>query len=131
MTLRFVCPLIVVGDIAASRRFYEDVLGQTVKLDFGENVTFEGDFAIHQRAHFQRLLGDEERFPVTTRPHDSELYFETDEIEALGERLAETGVEFVHPLREQPWGQRVVRFYDPDGHIVEVGEPIEAEEPRE
>jgi hypothetical protein len=40
------------------------------------------------------------------------------------ERFQETGVEFVHPLREQPWGQRVVRVYDPDGHIVEVGEPI-------
>jgi hypothetical protein len=31
-------------------------------------------------------------------------------------------VEYVHPLREQPWRQRVVRFYDPDHHIIEVGE---------
>jgi hypothetical protein len=30
----------------------------------------------------------------------------------------------LHPLREQPWGQRVFRCFDPDGHIVEVGEPM-------
>jgi hypothetical protein len=35
-------------------------------------------------------------------------------------------VAVVHPLREQPWGQRVLRVYDPDGHIVEVGEPMPA-----
>lgn len=25
---------------------------------------------------------------------------------------------------EHGWGQRVVRFYDPDGHIIEVGEDL-------
>jgi len=25
-----------------------------------------------------------------------------------------------------PWGQRVIRFYDPDFHIVEVGESMES-----
>jgi hypothetical protein len=28
-------------------------------------------------------------------------------------------------MREQPWRQRVVRFYDPDRHIIEVGESME------
>jgi catechol 2,3-dioxygenase-like lactoylglutathione lyase family enzyme len=126
MVLRFVCPLIVVDDVAASRRFYEDVLGQTVKFDFGENVTFEGDFAIHHKAHYQSLLGDEKRFAIASRAHNAELYFETGAVEALDRRVAEAGLEFVHALREQPWGQRVVRFYDPDGHIVEVGETMTA-----
>ena len=27
-------------------------------------------------------------------------------------------------MLEHSWGQRVVRFYDPDNHIVEVGENI-------
>jgi len=26
----------------------------------------------------------------------------------------------------EPWGQRVIRFYDPDMHIVEVGESLES-----
>lgn len=26
---------------------------------------------------------------------------------------------------EHSWGQRVVRIYDPDGHMIEVGESME------
>ncbi|MDX9802546.1 MAG: hypothetical protein RBS96_00715, partial [Dehalococcoidales bacterium] len=25
-----------------------------------------------------------------------------------------------------PWGQRAIRFYDPDNHIIEIGEPMPA-----
>lgn len=35
------------------------------------------------------------------------------------------GLKYVHPLKEHRWGQRVVRFYDPDGHIIEVGERMQ------
>ena len=27
-----------------------------------------------------------------------------------------------HKLIEHPWGQRVIRFYDPDGYIIEAAE---------
>lgn len=124
--LKFVCPLIVVGDIAVSRRFYEGLLGLRVTADFGANVTFENGFAIHQREHYQSLLGDPADYPVVTKSNNGELYFETGDIEATCRRLREAGVEFIHAVREEPWGQRVMRLYDPDGHIVEIGEPLEA-----
>lgn len=124
--LKFVCSLIVVDEIAPSRHFYANLLGQKVKFDFGENVTFEGDFAIHQKAHYQRLLGEPSQYPVTKRSHNGELYFETDEIDPVRQRLQQADVEFIHELRKQPWGQRVMRLYDPDGHIVEIGETMEA-----
>jgi catechol 2,3-dioxygenase-like lactoylglutathione lyase family enzyme len=124
--LRFVCPLVVVEDIAASRRFYEQLLGQLVKADYGEDVAFEGNFAIHHRPHYQSLLGDAADYPVSTKANNGELYFETDEIEVVYERLKQAGAEFIHAIREEPWGQRVMRLYDPDGHIVEIGEPMEA-----
>ncbi len=53
--MKFKCPLIVVSDINKSRYFYEDLLKQKVKFDFGENITFEGDFAIHEVEHFSKL----------------------------------------------------------------------------
>ncbi|MBN1319554.1 MAG: VOC family protein [Thermoleophilia bacterium] len=124
--LRFVCPLIVVDDIARSRRFYEQLLGQRVKADHGENVTFEGGLAIHLRPHYQSLLGDASRYPIAMKTHNAELYFDADELEAVCESLEQAGVEFIHAIREEPWGQRVMRLYDPDGHIVEIGEPMEA-----
>ena len=120
--MKFICPLIAVEDIQRSRRFYEEVLGQRVKYDFGENVTFEGDFAIHLCSHFQQLLGGR---PVKPGGNGYELYFEDDKVDELSLKLKEYGVNFVHEVREQPWRQKVVRFYDPDGHIVEVGESVE------
>lgn len=123
--LRFDAPLIVVTDMARSRRFYEQLLGQRVKFDFGPNVPFEG-FSLHLQSHFQSLLGDTAQYPVTPKAHWGELYFETDELEPIYGRLREAGVEFIHPICEQPWGQRVMRFYDPDGHILEIGETMQA-----
>lgn len=122
--MKFVCPLIVVEDIKISRNFYENVLGQKVKDDFGENVTFHGDFAIHLRSHFEKLIDSENREDLPRKKHNFELYFESNNLEKIYEKLTEAGVDFIHPARKQPWGQHVMRFYDPDGHIIEVGEPI-------
>ena len=120
--MKYVCPLIVVNDIDISRRFYEEVLNQQVKYDYGENVTFEGDFAIHLKSHYQGLIGNKEIIPYS---NGFELYFEHDDLEIIIERLKAEGVVFVHEIIEQPWKQRVLRFYDPDGHLIEVGESLQ------
>jgi catechol 2,3-dioxygenase-like lactoylglutathione lyase family enzyme len=124
--LKYSGPLYVVEDIAVSRQFYEQLLGQKVQMDFGVNVSFEGNFSIHLKSHFQGLLGDPALFPVTVKAHNGELYFDSDEIDTIFQRLKNAGVEFLHEIREQPWAQRVLRFYDPDGHIIEIGEFMEA-----
>ena len=53
------------------------------------------------------------------------MYFEFDDVEKLVNLLKDKHVEFVHELKEQPWKQKVVRFYDPDNNIIEVGESLE------
>lgn len=119
---KFVCPLLVVADMQRARNFYETVLEQKVIMDFGENITFEGNYALHLQSHFAQLIdGKEIAFGV----NNFEIYFEFDDMESLNERLVDYGVELAHPMREQPWRQRVVRFYDPDRHIIEVGESME------
>lgn len=124
--MRFVCPLIVVNDIRVSLEFYEKVLEQRVQFDFGENVEFEGGFAIHQKSHFSGLINVDPN-EIPEKPNNFELYFEEENLDDFVKRLEDLeGKEYVHPLREQPWGQRVIRFYDPDKHIVEVGEPMES-----
>jgi catechol 2,3-dioxygenase-like lactoylglutathione lyase family enzyme len=124
--LKFVCPLIAVEDVAVARRFYEECLGQVVRYDFGEDVEFAGGFSIHQKAHFQRLLGDAGSYPVAPRANWGELYFQTEDLDAALARVRGAGVEFIHEVQEMPWGQRCMRFYDPDGHVIEVGEAMEA-----
>lgn len=123
--MKFVCALIVVEDMARARDFYENILGQKLKYDFGENVQYGGGFSLHLGEHYRRLLGLGDHAPV--RPaHNCELYFETDVLDEAYGRLRRHDVRFVHELREQPWGQRVMRFYDPDENVIEVGESMEA-----
>jgi hypothetical protein len=33
-------------------------------------------------------------------------------------------IEYLHDIKEYNWGQRVIRFYDPDDHVIEVGESM-------
>ena len=56
--MKYICALITVSDIKRSRDFYENILNQKVATDFGENVSFEGGFAIHLKSHYQGLIGD-------------------------------------------------------------------------
>lgn len=120
--MKYICPLLVVSDMQRSRTFYEELLGQKVKSDYGENVSYEGDFAIHLESHYSGLIDGK---AITKGGNAFELYFEEDDLEGLVKKLTGAGVEFVHPLREQPWRQKVLRFYDPDGHIIEIGETFE------
>lgn len=120
--MKYVCPLITVSDMKRAREFYENVLGQKVKYDYGENVTYEGDYAIHLRSHFAGLINNKE---IKSCSNNFEIYFEHDEVDEFAEKLKAAGVKFVHEVREQPWKQKVMRFYDPDENILEVGESLE------
>lgn len=123
--MKYVCALIVVKDIKRSRSFYENILGQKVEYDFGENVAFEGGFAIHLEDHYARLLNIEND-NILTKSNNFELYFESDDIESVFIALKKENTAFIHQIKDQPWGQRVMRFYDPDFHVIEIGETMEA-----
>ena len=120
--MKFICSLITVEDINRSRFFYEEVLGQKVLFDYGENVSFEGGFSIHQRNHFKQLIDNKE---IIAKANNFELYFEYDDVREIENRMIEHDIEFVHKSREQPWRQKVLRFYDPDGNIIEIGESLD------
>lgn len=125
MEINYICPLITVQDIEKSRKFYEDVLNQEVEIDHGANVSFKAGFAIHDVQHYQMLIGESITINTDVQKNFMELYFESENLDAIQEKLESIDNKFVHKIRDQPWGQRVMRFYDPDGYIIEVGEPLE------
>lgn len=117
--------LLAVADIAASRRFYEELFGQRVLFDFGENVAFESGISLQGNSSWANFLqvGEDE---IETKSHWGELYFEHDNLEGFQEKLHKYGdVTPVHDIVEYPWGQRTMRLYDPDGHVIELGESME------
>jgi catechol 2,3-dioxygenase-like lactoylglutathione lyase family enzyme len=120
--MKYICPLLVVSNLKRSRDFYERLLRQKVKADFGENLTFEGDFSLHLKEHYSSLIENKE---ISFGVNNAELYFEYDDVDGIAAELSANKVEFVHPAQEQPWRQKVVRIYDPDRHIIEIGESME------
>ncbi|HNX58539.1 MAG TPA: VOC family protein [Spirochaetota bacterium] len=123
--MKFISPLITVRDMRAAREFYESVLGQELLHDFGANIAFKSGLSLHDRTHYAGLIGRDET-SITSKPCDMELYFEEDDLEKVERALDARNVEYLHRIIEQAWRQRAIRFFDPDGHIVEVGESMEA-----
>ena len=125
MEIAYQSAVIFVRDLPASRRFYEELLRQTVIMDHGPNIAFEGGFALWQVDHASQIIYG--RAPGDAGPlgrENFEFYFESTDLDAVWGRLQAAGVSPVHPIRTQPWGQRVLRVHDPDGHVVELGEPM-------
>ncbi|MCI1965584.1 MAG: VOC family protein [Oscillospiraceae bacterium] len=123
--MKFAGPLVVVTDIRKARTFYESVLGQTVKYDFGENIQFESGISLQTKSSFAAMVGVGED-AVTLCSHNGELYFETKDFDATAARLnGIPGIRYRQKLMEHPWGQRVSRLYDPDGNLIEIGETMQ------
>lgn len=114
-------PMLIVADIDKSVEFYKKVLGLRVIMDFGANKTLTGGLALQSLESWQEFI---ETGDVVFGSNSSEVYFEEDNFDKFADKLKKCAVEYVHPVKEHSWGQRVVRFYDPDKHIIEVGENI-------
>lgn len=122
--MKYISTLIAVKDIEKSKKFYYDVLGLEVIADFGANVILSGGIAL-QTADTWKSFINKNDYEIVFKNNASELYFEEDDIEAFIEKLNnKKDIEYIHPLLEHSWGQRAVRFYDLDGHIIEVGESL-------
>ena len=93
--MKYVCTVISVADIKVARKFYEDLFSLEVYQDYGRNIAFTCGLALQQ---------DFDGFLSKLKEYSN--------IECLGEVI------------EHSWGQRVIRFYDLDGHIIEVGEDM-------
>lgn len=119
--MKYMGTLIAVTDMERSKAFYCDLLGMEVTADFGANVTLNDAVFLQTVETWREFTCKEVRF----QGNDSELYFEEDDMDAFLEKLRkQRDLFYVHPLKEHAWGQRVVRFYDPDRHIIEVGENL-------
>jgi catechol 2,3-dioxygenase-like lactoylglutathione lyase family enzyme len=121
--MKYISTLIAVSDMKKSKQFYHDVLGMKVVADFGANVTLDGGLVMQTMDTWKSFI----RTDIVLLPNNAgELYFEEEDLDAFLENLKQFDICYVHPLFEHRWGQRVVRFYDPDRHIIEVGEKIDA-----
>ena len=107
--------LVVVKDIEKSREFYHDLFGLDTILDHGGNMILTEGLVLQDEKIWRDFVGKE----IVQKSNSCELYFEERDIE---ERYPD--IEYVNRLMTHSWGQKMVRFYDLDGNLIEVGTPM-------
>ena len=114
--------LIVVKDIEKSRKFYHDLFGIELVLDNDGNMILTEGLVLQDEKIWKRFLGRD----IVPKNNSCELYFEEQDIESFVRKLERLypNTEYVNHLMTHSWGQRVIRFYDPDGNLIEVGTPM-------
>lgn len=114
--------LIAVNDMDRAIRFYKEIFGLEVILDQDGNVIMSEGLVLQDARIWKQFL-DKNLLP---KNHMTELYFEESDIEGFVNRLESSDfeIEYVNRLMEHSWGQKVVRFYDLDGNLIEVGTPM-------
>lgn len=113
--------LIVVKDIEKSKQFYHDLFGLDVVLDNDGNMILTEGLVLQDEKIWKNFLERD----IITKNNSCELYFEEKNIEAFIKKLEELypKTQYVNHLMTHSWGQKVVRFYDLDGNLIEVGTP--------
>ena len=116
--------LIVVKDIEKSRQFYHDLFGIDLVLDNDGNMILTEGLVLQDEKIWKNFLGKD----IISKSNSCELYFEEQDIEAFIEKLERMypDIEYVNRLMTHSWGQRVIRFYDLVGNLIEVGTPMES-----
>ncbi len=118
--------LIVVDDIERSKQFYHDLFSLDMVLDNDGNMILTEGLVLQDKRIWEKFLEKE----IIPENNACELYFEERDIEAFARKLEKLYPEtkYANRLMTHDWGQKVIRFYDPDGNLIEVGTPMERTE---
>ncbi len=120
--MKYICTVISVSDIEAAKKFYKDLFGLKIYQDYGKNIAFTCGLALQQDFDWLVNLPKEK---VLKKSNNVEIAFEESDFDEFLIRLKQyENIEYLDEVMEHTWGQRVIRFYDLDGHIIEVGEDM-------
>lgn len=114
--------LVVVKDCRKSLEFYKNIFGLELIQDNDGNMELSCGIFLQESDCWKKFIGQE----IVKQSNSSELYFEEPDIDSFVTRLEQLypDTKYVNKLMTHSWGQRVVRFYDPDGNLIEVGTPL-------
>ena len=115
--------LIVVKDIEKARQFYHDLFGLEMLTDNNGNMILTDGLVLQEETYWKEFL----KRDIISQNNSCELYFEEADIEGFVEKLERLypDIRYVNRLMTHSWGQKVIRFYDLDGNLIEVGTPMQ------
>jgi catechol 2,3-dioxygenase-like lactoylglutathione lyase family enzyme len=112
MSVRRIVPNIKSVEPAASRSFYEGVLGLKLAMDMGWIITFVSPS--NPTAQISVVASE-----TRQEPH-ADISVEVADVDACHTIVLQQGLSIVYPLTDEPWGVRRFFVKDPDGIIVNV-----------
>ena len=114
--------LIVVKDINKAKQFYYDLFGLEMIQDNDGNMILTDGLVLQEERYWKEFL----KRDIIPQSNSCELYFEEADIEEFVEKLETLypDIRYVNRLMTHSWGQTVIRFYDLDGNLIEVGTPM-------
>ena len=114
--------LLVVKDVERSKQFYHDLFGLEKVLDNDGNMILTEGLVLQDEKIWKEFLQKD----IIPESNSCELYFEESNIEAFVQKLEKLypSIKYVNKLMTHSWGQKVIRFYDFDGNLIEVGTPM-------
>lgn len=120
--MKYMCSVMSVAEINAARKFYEDLFGLELDQDYGINISFTCGLSLQQEFDWLVNIQKED---ILKKSNNMELCFEEQDFDGFLQKLKQyPDIEYVGDVVEHGWGQRVIRFYDLDGHMIEVGEEM-------
>lgn len=120
--MKYMCSVMSVAEINAARKFYEDLFGLELDQDYGINISFTCGLSLQQEFDWLVNIQKED---ILKKSNNMELCFEEQDFDGFLQKLKQyPDIEYVGDVVEHSWGQRVIRFYDLDGHMIEVGEEM-------
>lgn len=115
--------LFVVNDIENSKAFYMDLFGLQIVADFGENVILTEGLVLQEKKLWEKFIGKK----VSEGGNNAELYFVENNLDKFLENMEKYSqtIEYLNHCSEDDRGRRVLRIYDPDKHLIEIGESMD------
>lgn len=119
MTMQALVPVLRCADIGATADFYRDLLG--FRVDAGDEAL--GWLSL-VRDNVGVMLSRMSARDGEQRPRfTGALYFRVDDVDTRWLLLCERA-RVCYPIEDFPYGMREFGIYDPEGYLLQFGQPI-------
>ena len=114
-----------VEDLAAAKKFYQDVFGVPVVFEDANAAVVKFDNILINLLKVENAAEIVAPGPVGGRDAGSrfQLSIWVKDVAAVTAALRQRGIALTGPI-DRPWGLRTINFIDPAGHSWEVGQQL-------
>ncbi|RCW39046.1 VOC family protein [Marinilabilia salmonicolor] len=124
MEIKFHSPVILTDEFDKMKAFYQEIMQQEIEIDLGNCIIFKNGISLWKLTEDYLIA---KKLGKTYNPEGNknlELCFETDDYESVVAKLKNQDLKYLHETKEERWGQKTMRFYDPENNLIEIGETI-------